>query len=205
MRRAAELATLVLAAVLLVGWVVQRAEGNAAADAADAARARGDRVETIVQARRAAMARCPGCAGPARGYRTLEQVAREAEGKGDDASAVAAWQAIRASTLATVVLDPESTRRSQADTQIARLEHRLDMAGAAAGGQAAPAATETRLQTALATPTLPSTALFVVLALGAAVFALGAIRFVRTKPASPRDAALALAGILGAAAGVLLF
>lgn len=205
MRRAAELAAIVLLAVLLAGWFVQRGEGNAAADAADAARARGDRVEAIVQGRRAAMARCPGCAGPTRGYGILEQVAREAESKSDDAMAVAAWRAIRAATLGTMVLDPESPRRSAADTQIARLEHRLDMAGAAAGGQAAPAATEARIQTALAMPTMPSTALFLVLAAAAAVFALGAMRFVRTRPASPKDAALALAGILGAAAGVLLF
>lgn len=103
------------------------------------------------------------------------------------------------------MVDPEGGRRTRADNEIARLEHRIDMTAAAAGGQASPAATEDRVRQALAAPAVPSALVFVILALGGVLFALGALRFARAKRPSAPDAALALAGILGAAAGVLFF
>ena len=205
MKRGAQLAIGVLVAVLGTAWITQSSEGRSALDDADRAARKGERVEAIALARRAAMARCPGCSAPSLAYARLASLAREAEAKGDEPTALAAWRATRAATLATVVVDPEGGRRTQADNEIARLEHRVDMAAAAAGGHASPAATEDRVRQALAAPAVPSTFVFVILALGGAVFALGAVRFARAQRPHAPDAALALAGILGAAAGVLFF
>ena len=205
MNRAAQLAGGVLIAVLGTAWISQSSEGRTALDGAERARKAGDRVEAVVLARRAAMARCPGCASSERGYAELETLAHEAESKGDEAGSVAAWRATRAATLATVVVDPEGARRTRADNEIARLEHRIDMAAAATGGQAAPAATEDRVRQSLAAAAIPSSFVFVILALGGAIFALGAVRFARAPRANAPDAALALGGIVCAAAGVLFF
>ena len=205
MKRGLPLAVGVLVAVLGAAWITQSADGRAALEEADHAAKKGDRVEAIASARRAAMARCPGCAAPSLAYARLESIAREAEAKADEPTALAAWRATRAATLATVVVDPEGERRTRADNEIARLEHRVDMAAAATGGQASPAATEDRVRQALAAPAVPSTFVFVILGVGGVLFALGAVRFARAKAPSIPDAALALAGILGAAAGVLFF
>lgn len=124
-------------------------------------------------------------------------IAKDAEDRGDDASAVAAWRAVRAATLASIVIHRAPPRRERADTEIARLEHRMAAAGAAAtGGFVSPAATEERLGAALAVSSLPSASVFLSLTVGGALFLFGAARFVFTRARRPRveDVLAACAG-----------
>lgn len=116
-----------LALVVVVTAALARvSSGHRAVEECDAALARQDDVEAIVFARAAAEARCPGCEAPELGYARLEAIAKDAEGRGDLATAVAAWRAVRAATLATAVLDRAPARRERADAAIARLEHRIE-------------------------------------------------------------------------------
>ncbi|MBX3211800.1 MAG: hypothetical protein KF850_07185 [Labilithrix sp.] len=191
--------------VVLTAWIGRASEGRRSLEACEAALAREDRVEAIVLARAAAEARCPGCSAPARGHARLEAIATDAERRGDDATAIAAWQASRAATLATAALDTALERRQRADAEIARIGHRIDAAGAATGGAPSPAASEARLRAALAAPAVPSGTVFLLVAVGGALFALGAVRFVRTRAFRRTELAMALAGGALSAVGVLFF
>ncbi|MBX3223726.1 MAG: hypothetical protein KF795_24650 [Labilithrix sp.] len=186
-------------------WVGRVAEGRRALAGCDEAFARGDGVEAIVLARAAAEARCPGCASPELGHARLYAIAKDAERRGDYATAVAAWRAVRAATLATSVLDAAPARRERAEAEIARIEHRIDAAAAAAGGAPSPAASEENLRAALAAPATPSGTVFLLVTVGAALFALGAARFVRARGLRPTELAAALAGAALAVVAVLFF
>jgi hypothetical protein len=197
-----------LAAIaLVVAWLGRVTEGRRLVANMDAALARGDRVEAIVLARAAIEARCPGCEAPEIGYARLEAIAKDAEGRADDASAVAAWRAVRAGSLATTVFDDSGERRERADAEIARLEHRIDLAAAAAGGTgaASPAATEPRLRQALAARSIPSGSVFLFVAVGGILFLVGALRFAGARRFAPTDLGLSLLGSGLAVAGILLF
>jgi hypothetical protein len=188
--------------VLVSAMIAMRIEGDRALAAAQGALARSDVTEAIVQARVAAAARCALCPASELGYARLYAIAKDAEARADDRTAVAAWRAVRASTLATTVLDRESARRQRADQEIARLEHRLDLASAAAGAAPSPAAAEDRLRAALAQDDTAPPILYVILALGAALFLAGCVRAVRHS--TPQNIALAAVGIALAAGGALL-
>ncbi|MBX3201495.1 MAG: hypothetical protein KF894_25385 [Labilithrix sp.] len=191
--------------VVLAAWFGRASAGRRSLEACEAALAREDRVEAIVLARAAAEARCPGCGAPERGHAHLEAIAKDAERRGDDAIAIAAWRASRAATLATAVLDTSARRRERADAEIARIGHRIDAAEAASGGAPSPAASEARLRAALAAPAVPSGTVFLLVAVGGALFALGAVRFVRARAFRRTELALALAGGALSAIGVLFF
>jgi hypothetical protein len=191
--------------VFLTAWISRVREGKRALAACDEALVRADRVEAIVFARAAAEARCPTCASAELGYARLYAIAKDAEARGDDAEAVAAWRAVRAAALGSVVIDRAPARRERADVEIARLEHKIDVAAAAAGGTPSPAATEERLRAALAASSVPSSAVFAFLTLGGALFFAGAARFARAKAFSYDELAIAAIGVALAAVGVLLF
>jgi hypothetical protein len=191
--------------VLAVAWMGRVSEGRKSLDASDAAFKRGDRVEAIILARAAAEARCPWCSAPELGFSRLYAIAKDGESRGDDATAVAAWRAVRAATLSTVLFDTSPARRERADAEIARLEHRIDAVATAAGAPPSPAASEERLRVALAKSAVPSGAVFALLAVGGALFLFGAVRFVRARSLRIGELAMAIAGGGIAAAGVLLF
>jgi hypothetical protein len=191
--------------VLVAAWVGRVSEGRRSVEACEAALQRGDRVEAIVLARAAAESRCPWCAAPELGYARLEAIAKDGESRGDAATAVAAWRAVRAAALGTSVLGSSSARRERAETEIARIEHRIDAASTAAGGTPSPAASEERLRAALATNSVPSGTVFLLLTLGGVLFVLGAVRFVRARSVSMTELAVALCGAAVAAAGVSFF
>lgn len=193
------------AAVLLCAWFMRSLEGRHAVEAAAAAAKRGDRVEAIVLARAAAESRCPWCGAPELGYARLEAIAKEAESKGDDATAVAAWRAVRAASLGSALIETSSARRERAEAEIARFEHRIDATAAALGANASPAASEERLRAALATNGVPSGVVFVLLTLGASAFLFGAVRFVRSRRFDATGIAIALAGGAIAVLGALFF
>ena len=189
--------------VVVVAWVARRFEGERARAASDAAWMRSDRAEAILHARAAAMARCPGCSAPDQGYGRLHAIAKDAEARGDDVTAVTAWRAIRSATLATVVVDRSLPRRESADAEIARFERRIDAAAAATGGMASPAASEDRLRVALGSSDVSASGVFALLAVGCALFVYGALRVARAF--SVRDVFTAAAGIGVAALGALFF
>lgn len=202
--RSAGVALLALA-VLAVVWATRVSESRRAVADCDAAVARSDWPEAIMAARTAAEARCPALCSSETGYARLYAIAKDAEGRADDATAFAAWRAVRAATLATAVFDVHAARRERADAELARLGHRLDAAAAAAGAPASPAATEERLQSALASNDVPSGATFALLALGGALFLFGAVRFAAARALSRADLAMAAGGAVMAAVGALLF
>lgn len=202
----------VLALVVFVtGWVARSGEGQRAIRDCDAAIARADYAEAIVQARTAADARCPLCAAPETGYARLLGIAKDGETRADVATALAAWRAVRAATLSTSVIETRSDRRDHADSEIARLGHRVAALAAAESGAPVPAAAdETRLRSALREDDGPGGIVFAIVGLGGALFLVAALRIGgvvsrSAKPTPSTNLALGAIGILLAAAGAFLF
>ena len=189
--------------VLLVAWYGRANDGRKALADADAAMIRADHIDAIVYARAAAEARCPGCSAPALGYAKLYAIARDAEAKTDDATAIAAWRAVRAASLNATWFEPSESRRERADAEIARLGHRIDVMNAASASNASPAANEEKLKEVLAPNPLPSTWVFVVLSVGGVLLLVGAMRSVRALGAA--NLAIAATGALVAVVGVIAF
>lgn len=193
-----------VALAIAVAWSTRAAEGRAAMVEADAALARGDLDAAMTAARVAAEARCPTCDAPERGYALLARIARDAEAKGDDARAFAAFVTIRAAALATTTIGADP-RRTEAERELARLGHKIDATAALAGGAPSAAATEERLQRTLATTGVPSGATFLLVAIGAVMFALGAVGLARAPALRATDALVALGGVAVAALALALF
>lgn len=199
--------TLVAVIVLAIAWAGRSSEGRRALVDSDAALARGDTLDAILAARVAAEARCPGCSAPGEGLGRLERIAKDAEARGDDATAFAAWRAVRAALLATSSFGTSSDRRTHAEVEVARFAHRLDAAAVASGASSTPAAAEDRLRAALAASEIPGGPSFALVAFGGVVFLLAAGRFVmgRRGARGRTDLGLAAAGAAVAVAGALLF
>lgn len=206
-RRLAAAIALVALIVLAIAWAGRSSEGRRALVDADSALERGDSIEAILAARIATEARCPFCSAPEEGLAKLERIAKDAEARGDDATAFAAWRAARAALLATASFATTSERRAHAELEVARFAHRIDAAAVASGASPTPAAAEDRLRAALAASDLPSGTSFALIGLGGVAFLIAAGRFAsRRKTAVGRtDLALALVGAALAAAGALLF
>jgi hypothetical protein len=196
-------ALIVALVVLGAAWISRVSDGQKSLAESDAALIRNDKIDAVVHAREAAEARCPFCSAPALGYAKLYAIAREAESKGDDQTALVAWRGVRVASLAATWLEADETRRERADAEIARLSHRIDVMNAAAGTNASPAAAEERLKAGLAPNPLPPTMVFVVIAVGFVLLLFGAIRSVRALRAA--DIAIAVVGAVVAVLGVLAF
>ncbi|MEA2751073.1 MAG: hypothetical protein QOI41_5216, partial [Myxococcales bacterium] len=195
--RARALLAVALVSLVAIGvaWAGRIAEGRRALAEADSALERGDVTEAILAARIAGEARCPGCTAPDEGFARLEKIARDAEARGDDATAFAAWRATRAALLATAVASTTSTRRAHADAEIARFAHRIDAAAVAAGATPTPAAAEDRVRAALNESDVPGAATFALIGLGGIVFLAAGARFATSKTKrSVTELGLALAG-----------
>jgi len=195
---------LVAVLVLVIAWVLRVSEAKRAIADCDNAVARADWPEAIMSARTAAEARCPAWCVSEIGYARLYAIAKDAENRADDATAFAAWRAVRAATLATAVFDVQSSRRERADVELARIGHRLDATAAAGGVPASAAASEERLKAALASQSVPSGMTYFLLAVGGALFFAGAIRFARAK-GTRVDLATALVGAATSGVGALFF
>lgn len=100
-RRLAALVALVVASTLAVLTAREIALGRTEVAAADVAAARSDWWEAVVHARAAAEALVPGSPWPERGRERLEAIGRDAEARGDDATAMLAYAAMRTAALAT--------------------------------------------------------------------------------------------------------
>lgn len=123
----------VVTAALVAGFclavVVTRAvwEGRGAIDEGDAGLAAGDSEEAIRGWRRAARWYVPLAPHVADAYDRLEALAAMAEKRGDQRTALAAWQAVRGSILATrSFYTPHRERLEPANRKIAELLTRLD-------------------------------------------------------------------------------
>ena len=125
------LAALVVVAAVAVVTARELAAGQSEVDAADAAATRSDWAETIVHARAAAEALVPGSPWPERGWTRLEAVGHDAEARGDDATAMLAYGAMRAAALATRAPGAGSERwRTKAEDGLARVaSSQADAAG----------------------------------------------------------------------------
>jgi len=204
-----------------VAWTGRVSDGRRALAECDAAIERGDRFEAVMSARAAAEARCPLCAAPEQGFARLERIAKDAEGRGDDATAHAAWRATRAALLATAGLQTRGDAREHAEREIARFGQRLAAAGAAdttsttsttpapgttPGSASGPpeAASEARLRASLAERDVPSGWTAALLGAGGLLFVYAAARFASARGARV-DLAIATAGAAIAVAGALLF
>jgi hypothetical protein len=120
--RTAAMAALVVVAATAVLTVREVAVGQAEVTAADTAAARSDWGESIVHARAAAEALVPGSPWPARGWSRLEAIGHDAEARGDDATAMLAYGAMRSAALATRAPGSGSDRwRSKAEDALARV------------------------------------------------------------------------------------
>jgi hypothetical protein len=169
---------LALALFLFAATLHQAREGARAIAESDAAIASGERSTAIARARAAAEAAAPGSPYPARGYQRLEAIARDAEGRGDEATSTAAWSAMRAAAIETRAfgIDTSAWRRL-GDDGIARV-------GSGAPGWAGQEghtwsevrAASSPLKESLAKDDTPPTWRFALLAVAAAAFLAGTAR-----------------------------
>jgi hypothetical protein len=201
----------IVAAALVVAsslaWLAARemAVGQREDAAAEAAVARSQWIDAIAHSRSAAEAVAPWSPWPERGAHRLEALARDAEARGDDVTALLAWGALRSAAIATRSLGPGGIDwRTAADHGIDRVAAwRRDTSSGATTG---PAAAEP-LRIALGHDDAPSTGSLALLAaaLVAAVAGLAGLTRTRTAEAGARMAvALVAGGFLAYAAGLLL-
>jgi len=131
--RGALLAALVAVAALVVTTAREVVIGRDELVRADAEAARSNWQDAIEHARAAAEARAPGSPWPERGFRRLDAIGRDAEARGDRATALSAYGAIRTAAVATRAPGSSATRwRSAAEDALARLD--VPTSGARAAG-----------------------------------------------------------------------
>lgn len=122
MIRLAALSALVFAAIVAVVTVRQVAIGRAEVSLCDAAMQKSDWPEAIGHARAAAEAFVPGSPWPEQGWLRLEAIGHDAEARGDDETALVAYGAMRAASLATRGAGSGwARRRTQAEEALARV------------------------------------------------------------------------------------
>ena len=169
-----------------LGVVVTRAvwEGRGALADGDAAAEAGDRDGAIRWWRRAARWYVPLAPHVGDAYDRLERLGTAAEEEGDLATALAAWQGVRGSILATrSFYTPHADRLEPANRHIASLMSRLE--GNAAAGQDA-AAREAWHFDLLARDEAPSVGWTLVALLGFAIWVGGGVLFA-LRGVSPED------------------
>lgn len=159
----------VVASVLVVSSLRQLHVGARALLDCDIALGKGELVEAIAFARAAAEAWLPGSPYPSGGYERLDRIASEAETRGDDAIATAAWRAMRAAASETRGLGVSTGAwRDKADQGLLR-----------ASTRATPVVDPARLGELLARDDSPSTFGLLALAAAACVAIAAAARLVR--------------------------
>jgi hypothetical protein len=168
----------VVLGVLATGTVREIVVGERAIEDCDAAIEKSDPVAAIDAARTAAEALVPGSPYPERGYRRLETIAHDAEMRGDDAVASAAWRAMRTAALATEAVGASSAARLDVANQgLARVGARARVPDAP-DVPSDPRPSEEFLLAMLRSDAPPGPGVFVLLAAGAVLFFAGAGRLV---------------------------
>ena len=197
------MAVLLFLAVTLAAFAGRQAMlGAAAVRQCDAQLAVGDLAGAIDAARGAAEARAPFSPYPERGYSRLEAIARASEARDDDATAAAAWRAVRAAALATVTVGGPSPHLAAANEGLSRLSRSARTVADAR--PADPAAFHDAMMTMLARDDTPSTASFVLLGAGGLAFFVGALQALLLAPGASRRARVVRASIAAAGLGLAL-
>ena len=120
-----------LAVAVGLGVIVTRVfwDGRQALRAGDAAMQKQDTTEALVEWRRAARWYAPGAPHVVAAYGRMEELARAAEARGEDALALEAWRGIRSSSLATrSFYTPFADKLDAANQRIAELMARQEVA-----------------------------------------------------------------------------
>lgn len=165
--RATGIAALSVASVLGIATTRELSVGRDAVAAADAAAARSDWPEAIGRARAAAEALVPGSPWPERGLRRLQAIGHDAEARGDDATALLAYGAMRTSALETRAVGSKSARwRLAAEEGLARV-------GASSKDATVPRGSTESMLAALRDDAAPATASLAVLAASAIAMIAG--------------------------------
>ena len=188
-----------LGAALSIGTAREIRTGAQAMRESDAALARHDTHGAMLAARDAAEACAPGSPYVRAGFARLESLARDAEARRDERSAISAWSAMRAAAASTrgPFVSTDSFR-ALAEDGIARDGSRADAASAEVH------ATEPLIRASLARDEGPSSLSLALLAMGGLGFFAGAFRlaFAARDLASLRRERLAT---LVTAAGLALY
>jgi hypothetical protein len=120
-----------LAVAVGLGVIVTRVfwDGRQALRAGDAAMQKQDTTEALVKWRRAARWYAPGAPHVEAAYARMEELARAADARGDDALALEAWRGIRSSSLATrSFYTPYADKLAAANRRIAELMAKQEVA-----------------------------------------------------------------------------
>jgi hypothetical protein len=196
---------LVVASSLVCLAAREVAVGRDEAAEAEAAASRSDWIEAVAHARAAAEATAPWSPWPERGARRLESLARDAEVRGDDTTALLAWGALRSAAIATRGLGHDTSDwRAAAEHGIARVAQpdvaARDDRDRDAGGVPYVPGTELRRRD------FPSDGSIALLGASLAAAVIGVARLARPRFATPslRWAAALVAGGFLAYAAVLL-
>jgi hypothetical protein len=207
--RAIALIAALVCLVAAVAGVRQVGAGREALVDSDAAAARGDLAGAVARARDAAEAVVPGSPYPKEGYARLEAIARGAEARGDERTALGAWGAMRAATAATSAAGEGASPWTRlADDGIARAGSRPLLPGHPAGDNAWATqtgeihASEPLLRASLTRDDLPSPLVLTLLGLGALAFFAGCARLAVTatdRAALRREWIALVAAAFGAA------
>jgi hypothetical protein len=199
--RAFRVGLFALACVLALATARELAAGRAADAAAAAALARSDWPQAIAEARAAGEAFVPGSPWTDRGLRTLAIIGRDAESRGDDATALLAYAALRTVTIETrSIWAPRLAWRQAADEGLVRV-------GATRRDPSAPGVSAETLRHALGAEAPLAEAWLAVLGLSCLALLLGLARlaFAPTdSPASRVARAAAVAGFVGSAVVMLV-
>jgi hypothetical protein len=191
MRRAIALAMLVVVAAVVALTAAEVALGHEELQAADVAAATADWPNAIAHARAAAEAQAPGSPWPQRGMLRLSAIGHDAEARGDDATALLAYGAMRTAALATRAPGTGSTAwRSKAEEGLAR-------AAASRQDSSAPRVTADAMRAALAEDDVPPTARLALLAAGTLSMLGGLASLVRPKTDPRRNQMAQGAAVLG--------
>ncbi len=192
-------AVIAFAAVVSIATTRELRIGARAMAESDAAVARHDPPAALASAREAAEAVAPASPYVRLGFARIESLARDAETRGDERAAVAAWSAMRAAATATSgPFVSTDAWRALADDGVVRAATRADAAVAEAH---APASV---LHASLAREDVPSALALAILAAGAIAFFAGAFRlaFAARDVASLSRERLA---VIATAAGLVLY
>jgi len=203
----AKLAGLALActAVLLLAALHQHREGARAMLASDAALAAKNPDLAVVEALEAATHVAPFSPSSEAGFARLREIAEDAETRGDDDLAQAAWRAIRAAEIATKgPFSSDPARRAHAEAALARIDARR-MAVTAARSPGLVRFDEGELARRNARDPTPTSATFLVLGAGAALAMLGAGLMARAGFAFRGRGSLAAAALTAGAFGLVAF
>lgn len=166
-----------VALIAFAGGAHELTVGARAMRESDEAFARGDIPTAIVRAHAAAEAMVPTSPYPARGYARLDTIARDAEARGDDASAASAWRAMRSAAKATRTSEPWLERANRgivrAGARAARSPEDVSRCVGSTSATCDPSAIEKRIGDALVEDDTPGTPTFLLVGFASIFFFFG--------------------------------